>query len=193
MDETFRALQAKWDTRYRANPALPSPIPVLADNVHLLPHQGTALDLACGLGANALLLARRGLQTTACDASAEAIARLRDASAQLPLHAQVCDLAQERLPSAGYDVICVGHFLDRELCPAIAAALRPGGLLYYQTFTTETVDGTGPSDGRFRLRPNELLHLFPGLLVRFYREEGLLGDTALGVRGLAQMVAQRAD
>ncbi len=32
-----------------------------------------------------------------------------------------------------FDVIVVSHLLDRTLAPALVAALRPGGLLYYQT------------------------------------------------------------
>ncbi|MGB5200409.1 MAG: SAM-dependent methyltransferase, partial [Sedimenticolaceae bacterium] len=70
-------------------------------------------------------------------------------------------------------------------------ALRPGGLLFYQTFTRERVDDDGPSTARFRLETNELLRLFPGLILRFYRDEGRVGDTARGFRNYAQMIAQR--
>lgn len=45
------------------------PSQVLLDNSHLLPASGRALDLACGLGANALYLAKRGMTTSAWDLS----------------------------------------------------------------------------------------------------------------------------
>ena len=75
----------------------------------------------------------------------------------------------------------------------MAAALRPGGLLFYQTFILDRVDDSGPRDGPFRLQTNELLQLFPDLIVRFYREEGRIGDIGRGFRNRAQLVAQRRD
>ena len=44
-----------------------------------------ALDLACGLGANALLMASRGLQTQAWDISSEALAKLNAEAQQRQL------------------------------------------------------------------------------------------------------------
>ena len=40
-------------------PGSPKPAQVLSDYAYLLPESGTALDLACGRGGNALFLARR--------------------------------------------------------------------------------------------------------------------------------------
>jgi len=182
----------KWDGRYaEASTGVAPPLEVLAENVHLLPDHGEALDLACGLGGSALLLARRGLSTRAWDISGVAIGALQRRAGDLPLRAEVRDLSAEPLPATAFDVICVGHFLDRALCPEIAAALRPGGLLFYQTYSLERVDESGPGSERFRLARNELLRLFPGLIVRFYRDEGAVGDTRRGFRNRAQLVAQR--
>ncbi len=184
-------LQAKWDTRYAQAHGLPAPLEVLLENAHLLPDAGEALDLACGLGSDALFLARRGLRTRAWDLSPVAVAALNEAAGDLPLEAEARDVVAEPPESGRFDVICVGHFLDRGLCPRIAAALRPGGLLLYQTWTQERVDDSGPGTGRYRLGPNELLRLFPHLVVRFYREEGAVGDARHGFRNQAQLVAQR--
>jgi tellurite methyltransferase len=41
------------------------------------------------------------------------------------------------------------------------------------------------------LDDNELLALFNGLKLRFYREEGVLGDTSKGTRNQAMLVAQK--
>ncbi|HEB99563.1 MAG TPA: SAM-dependent methyltransferase, partial [Thiotrichales bacterium] len=68
-------MAAKWDARYRES-ATAVATEVLVENRHLLPAVGEALDLACGLGGNALLLARHGLRTTAWDLSPVAIERL---------------------------------------------------------------------------------------------------------------------
>jgi tellurite methyltransferase len=193
MTPTNPDLCAKWDQRYRSQdrPALAAA--VLVHNAHLLPTVGRALDLACGLGANALFLARRGLAVAAWDLSPVAIGRLRaDASGQgLILDAQVRDVVADPPDPASFDVILVAHFLDRGLCPAIATALSPGGLLFYQTFTREAVSDLGPPNPAYRLGRNELLGLFPALVVRAYREEGTLGDTRLGLRDLALLVVQR--
>jgi tellurite methyltransferase len=51
------------------------------------------------------------------------------------------------------------------------------------------VDDRGPGNPLFRLAPNELLRLFPGLRVIAYREEGLFGDSAQGLRNEAWLVA----
>lgn len=187
------ALRARWDSRYLEGERTPEPAGVLVENLHLLPASGSALDLACGLGANALLLAERGLTVSAWDLSPVAIERLGSEAQRrgLGLDAQLRDVQGDPPQPASYDLVLVAHFLDRALVPAIAAALRPGGLLFYQTFTREAVSARGPSNPDYRLGANELLGLFPDLKVRFYREEGRLGDLNRGTRDLAQLVAQR--
>jgi len=187
----------RWDARYRSreNPDTPVACAVLQDNLHLLPARGRALDLACGRGGNALLLARHGLETHAWDFSAEAIEILSRHVQGLGLRiiAELRDVSEQPPPANRFDVIAVSHFLDRPVCGAIAAALRPGGLLYYQTFTTERVTDNGPSNPDYRLAPNELLRLFPGLRVVFYREEGRLGNTGQGFRDRAQFIGLRSE
>ena len=185
----------KWDQRYRTAEGFPETALVLREYPHLLPPAGRALDLACGLGASALWLAERGFRVKAWDLSAVAIARLsalaRDRG--LSLEAAVRDVIAEPPPPGCFDLILVAHFLDRGLAPAIAAALRPGGVLFYQTFSRESVSSCGPSDPAYRLAPNELLRLFPNLIVRAYRDEGRLGEITRGIRDLALLVAQMPD
>ncbi len=184
-------LRDKWDARYAQAELSPVPLEVLAENAHLLPGDGDALDLASGLGGSALFLAARGLHTQAWDLSPVATERLRRLADGLPLRARVRDVVALPPSPGRFDVICVGHFLDRPLCRSIAAALRPGGLLFYQTFTRERVDDSGPGNPCFRLGRNELLRLFADLDLCFYREEGTIGDPGHGFRNRAQLVAQR--
>jgi len=184
-------LRGKWDRRYEQAQSVPCAIEVLVENSHLLPSRGTALDLACGLGGSGLFLAERGLQTWAWDLSPVAIEALERRAAGFPLNAETRDVINSPPEPGRFDVICVGHFLDRELCKHIAAALKPGGMLFYQTFGLERVDETGPGNARYRLATNELLELFPDLTVRFYREEGHAGDGSRGFRNRVQLVAEQ--
>lgn len=187
-------LQQKWDERYQniqigVNPAAQ----VLIENQHLLPTTGLALDLACGSGANAILLARRGLQTHAWDLSPTVIEKVNQYATRhkLDIHAAVHDVTVTSLTPESLDVIVVSHFLERSLCPAITKALKPGGLLFYQTFIRDRVDTTGPGNPEFRLASNELLRLFEGLRVLVYREEGTVGDQTRGFRNEAWLVGMQ--
>ncbi len=187
-------LAAKWDDRYREG-GLPGAARVLAENSHLLPASGEALDLACGLGGNALLLAQAGLRTQAWDISPVAIERLNAAAstAGLPLNAVVRDALAAPPAPLSFDVIVVSRFLARDLCPALLAALRPGGLLFYQTFSRDKAVPGGPSNPDFLLAENELLQLFTGLRLRIYREEGCIGDVQHGLRNEVLLLAQKTD
>ena len=189
-------LRAKWDERHGDPGKGPSTAKVLAENLHLLPASGQALELACGLGGNALALAARGLEVSAWDLSPVAIRRLREfaASAGLSnLRAEVRDVEEAPPAPESFDVIVVSYYLERSLTPGLIAALRPGGLIFYQTFTRIAVSQEGPSNPIFRLSDNELLRLFDSLRVRVYREENRLGDLRLGTRDVAMLVAQRWD
>lgn len=186
--------QRRWNRRWaKRSYAESAPIEVLTRYAHLLPSGGTSLDLACGLGCNALYLAERGFASHAWDYSEVAIERVRGEAARrgVVVEGAVCDLARDPLPRDAFDVIVVARFLERELCAPIAAALRPGGLLYYQSFVRERVNPIGPDDVAFRFAVNELLRLFPGLWVRAFHDEGRVGDTARGIRDESLLVAQR--
>ncbi|MEF8792434.1 class I SAM-dependent methyltransferase [Thiohalorhabdus sp.] len=183
-----------WEDRYRdASVADADPAAVLAENDHLLPAGGRALDVACGLGGNAVYLARAGFDVVAWDSSETAIAKLA-AFAQdrgLSLTAEVRDVVAAPPEAAGYDVIAVSRFLERELAPALITALRPGGVLLYQTFNRTRLSDRGPGSRRFRLADNELLDLFDPLRIRVYREEDRIGDLSRGWRDEAQLVAHK--
>ncbi|MGD8710590.1 MAG: methyltransferase domain-containing protein [Ectothiorhodospiraceae bacterium] len=183
-----------WEKRYGGADAAPAqPARVLREFSHLLPEAGVALDLACGRGGNAVYLARRGLDVQAWDYSENAIRGLRTAASEpgLVLEAAVRDVVREPPAVCSFDVIVVSRFLERSLAPAIVKALRPDGLLFYQTFIRDAVGQGGPRKPDFRLGTNELLQLFASLTVLVYREEGTRGDTTEGFRDEAMLVAAR--
>jgi len=188
----------KWNERYQAKgqtagAANLSPVYVLHKFQHLLPVEGLALDLASGLGANALFLAQHNLQTHAWDISSVAIKKLNAIakSLDLNLNTEVRDVVARPPEENSFDVIVVSHFLDRQIMPDIIAALRQNGLLFYQTFTKARTQESGPSSNKYRLGKNELLSLCEDLDVIVYREEGLIGNTESGFRNEALFVGQR--
>lgn len=190
------SLLEKWNQRHTDPTHEPDAAEVLSQHRHLLPTHGLALDLACGLGGNALLMARSGLDVAAWDLSPVAIERLKgfaDVQGLSNLKPEVRDLNQETLPSNTFDVIVVSYFLERALIPALINALKRGGLIFYQTFTRIAVTQRGPSNPDFRLEDNELLKLFSPLALRIYREENLLGDLSRGTRDVAMIVAEKAN
>lgn len=184
----------KWNARYLgADVAAARASRVLEENAHLLPAQGRALDLACGLGGNARFLAEQGLETRAWDVSTVAVEKLnayaRDL--ELPLVAETRDVERKPPRPDAFDVIVVSHFLERTLAGPLSRSLCRGGLLYYQTFTDERVDDVGPKRSGYRLQPNELLRMFSSLRILVYREEGRIGDLSRGFRNEALLVGMR--
>ncbi|RRJ82585.1 class I SAM-dependent methyltransferase [Aestuariirhabdus litorea] len=180
----------KWDQKYQQAQSAGEACELLANNLHLLPPQGSALDLACGLGANALLLHQQGLSVEAWDLSAVALGRLDEFSAGL-ISTRRIDLEVDTPPLLNFDVIVVAHYLYRPVCHWIQSALNPGGVLFFQTWHQHKRSPKGPSNPEYLLAPGELLRLFPQLEVRFYREEDRCGDLSRGQRDFAQLIAQK--
>jgi SAM-dependent methyltransferase len=185
--------QDKWNQRFE-NATEPGPAAmVVSNNLHLLPARGRSLDLACGIAGNGLLLAQHSLDSCLWDISSVALQRQQNwaSERQLPVTVLQRDCEAEPPEVASFDVICVAHFLHRPLCEHLSAALKPGGLLFYQTFCANKLDPIGPSSPEFLLGEGELPRLFPGLHVRFYREDGRCGDLDEGERNRALMVAEK--
>jgi len=186
-------MPGKWDIKYTAATEPGLAAEVLTENLHLLPSSGRALDVACGLGANALQLARCNLDVDAWDSSVAAIGKLKSFAADrgLAVNAIVSDIAPLLTGSSRWDVIVISHFLDRSFCSKVPEILNPGGLLFYQTFTRTRVDDNGPGNPDYLLGENELLALFPSFNIRYFRDEGLQGNTLEGKRGKSFLVAQK--
>lgn len=188
------ALQSKWDTIYSNHTGLIEASELLQNNRHLLPATGKALDLACGLGGNALLMADHGLLVDAWDISSVALTKLQKQadSLQLSIATRQCEISPKILPHNYYDVIVISRFLDRSLCNAIMDALTPEGLLFYQTFTRDKLDQLGPSNPNYLLERNELLALFAPLSLVYYQECARIGDLRHGNRNEAYFIGQKS-
>ncbi|MGH7261278.1 MAG: dihydroneopterin aldolase [Nitrospiraceae bacterium] len=155
----------------------PRPAQFLKDHVHLLP-AGRVLDVACGRGRNALFLAAQGYTVDAVDRDEQALAEAAATAVQRGL-ASVTVRAVELedpahppdIPSACYDAVLVLFYLYRPLFPALLRALKPGGVLLYETFLIDNhLRHRHPRRQEFCLAHNELLHLATGLRVLHYDE-----------------------
>ena len=161
----------------------------LVEHAALLPTAGDALDVACGRGRHALWVASRGLRVRAVDRDAAAIAELRQEASRrgVALVADVLDL-EAGTTSFGrdaYDLIVVAHYLHRPLFPALRDALRPGGVLVYETFTEAQARRGRPTNPAFLLAPGELERLVSPLEILESREGEFDG------RDVASLIARR--
>lgn len=154
-----------------------------------MPH-GDVLDVACGGGRNARLFLERGDTVFGIDRSRESLLRARETLGSLgPLHLAQADLEEMPLPRSRFDVIVNVRYLQRSLVPAMCAALRPGGMLAFETFLVEQLALGHPRNPDFVLQHGELRELFGDLRVLHY-EEGRFGDGAAEAF-LARLLAQR--
>ncbi len=187
----------KWDATYlnnnHGNNLDAEPCKVLKEFPHLLPKQGRALDLACGLAANAFFLSSLGLEVDAVDISSVAINGINHAAQEkhLPVSGILRDIETDGLPNRHYNVIVVSNFLYRDLMPQIIDHLEKDGVLFYQTWISNKVTKTGPQNPKFLLNQGELLEHFRSLTILHYREEGKVGDTSTGFRNQASIIAVR--
>lgn len=169
----------KWDAKYAAadinSPA--KPCFVLQQHSRLLPFKGKALELACGLGGNARFLAQCGLKTSAWDISDNALTVLNNWASinQLPIEPVIVDLDQMLFPYAQFDIIVVSRYLNRQQFSEIANALKPNGLLYYQTFLAPVQDNA-PRNPDFYIHSGEFNRSWPNLKTEVYGEGWLQSE-----------------
>lgn len=117
---------------------------------------GEVLDLACGSGRHARLLAGRGHPVLALDRDPAALAL-----AQAPgVQTMAFDLEQGApwpFAPRRFAGIVVTHYLHRPILPALFDSLGDGGVLIYETFAEGNAQFGKPSRPDFLLRPGELL------------------------------------
>jgi SAM-dependent methyltransferase len=127
-EQHYGAAERVWSGRANAT---------LVDVVQDLP-SGSALDLGCGEGGDAVWLALRGWQVTAVDVSPTALRRAAEHAAQAGVADRVTLERHElgrSFPSGTYDLVCAAFLhspveLPREdVVRQAAAAVAPGGRL----------------------------------------------------------------
>lgn len=135
------------------------------------------LDLACGHGRHARFFAERGACVTAVDRDAAALQSL--ATTQNVI-AECRDIEGDAWPylQDSFDVIIVCNYLWRPTFASVLAAIKPGGVLLYETFMDGNERYGKPSRPDFLLRSNELLTLTRNTFRIVAYEEGDALDAA---------------
>lgn len=192
----MRADRAHWEKRYAgaedgAQSAPTSPPPFLVENADRI--RGRVLDIACGKGRNAVFLARRGNTVEGIDIAFGGLAEVQRFALveNLPIRLIQADLDDFPLPVARYDAVINFRFLNRRLLPSLALALKPGGVLVFETFLIDQRELGHPRNPDFLLRHGELRDAFRSLEHLKY-EEGPF-DLPDGRAYLARLVGRRRD
>ena len=144
---------------------------------------GRVLDVAAGSGRHTAFLLELGFHVTAVDRRTEGLLDLGGARCTvraLDLEANPPDAALAPL-GTGFDGIVVTNYLHRPLFPWLIAALAPGGVLIYETFSQGNERFGHPRNPAFLLRTGELLEAFAGLTVVAF-EQGEVAHPTPGVR-----------
>lgn len=172
--------RARWEDRHRARPERGAPSPFVdrhaAGVARRLPG-APALDVACGSGRHALLLAQHGLRTIALDHAAPACHRLSEEDGRI--RTVVADAAALPFRATTFALVVQTRFLDRAIVPELMHLLVPGGVLVIETFLVAQHVATGHPRREFCLEPGELEALCRSTAVTvevLERQEGPVGE-----------------
>ena len=168
----------RWDARYadgRAPSFEPHPLAVRA--LAVPPPAGPVAELASGPSGSALLAAAAGRQVTAVDISGVALGMLAREAARRGLAGLVtlveADLAEWRPAAAGYALVLCTGFWDRAVFAAAATAVRPGGVIGWEAFTTAAHQARAGLPAAWCLASGEPASLLPAGFV-------VLGECDIG-------------
>ncbi len=176
-----------------------TPSPFLVKHAQHIP-QGRVLDLACGAGRHAIHLAKQGYEVVGLDRNSEALALLLQTAQDqhLPnLAVRELDLETDvdNPPSLGeneFTGVVVFNYLHRPIFPKIIHALKPGGILIYETFLIDNHHHyQHPRRKEFCLDYNELLSLVHELRVLHYDEGQHPDQAGQNTPFTARLVAQK--
>ena len=181
----------RWEERYRSGDALAAG----AASAFLVAHAGLiagrVLDVAAGAGRNALFLARRGHVVEAVDIARTGLQMARAAARAEGLSVSVvqADLQTFPLPRERYDAAVNIRYLQRSLFAPLQRAVRPGGIILFETFLIDQQRLGHHGNADFLLRRGELRAAFAACELVLY-EEGQF-ETGGQPAYLARMIARR--
>jgi SAM-dependent methyltransferase len=149
---------------------------------------GSIVDLACGKGRNGLYLACLGLPVVFWDVNEEALRVVSERAAELGVPAPTRRIDLETGASPFGDGALAGavvvNYLHRPLFGPLKAALKPGGVVIYETFTTDQARFGKPTNPDFLLRHGELAERFADFEI-VASWEGELGEPRRAVARIA--------
>jgi SAM-dependent methyltransferase len=152
---------------------------------------GSAIDLACGAGRNAIYLAELGWTVAAVDGSTSAIEMVqqRSQARDIRIHTAVADLTAPafHLEPNAFDLIVIAYYLQRDLFPKAKLAARPGGVV----LAIAHIPDPGDKWTAKRAKPGELHEIFADWEI-LHDYEGPSRDPAHR-RPVAEIVARRPE
>jgi SAM-dependent methyltransferase len=159
--------RTRWTERHREQTATKPPSPFVADALARLgaPEPGAlALDVACGQGRHALLLAEHGYHVIALDWALPALTTLAHTARERALRVSclAADAATCPIPRDHFAVVLATNFLERSLLPILRAAVAPGGTLLLETFLAGQERHGHPTNPDYLLHRGELAALVAG-------------------------------
>jgi len=166
--------QSRSDVSFKPHPILHKLQELVSDDALVSP-KGLALDMACGRGQNAIVLAGIGFHVIGVDISQVALDVASAEALQHGLSGQVrfelVDLDDFALQPNFYDLICVTRFLDRRLLSEIRTSLKPEGYVVYATRHLGALKVFPDAKIDYLLEKEELLDYFSGWQVLHYHED----------------------
>jgi SAM-dependent methyltransferase len=165
----------RWNEKWRERLAdgYDEPSRFLVSEVRALA-PGRALDLACGMGRNAIWLAERGWDVTAVDYSEVALAEAKRRAAARGVEVEwiLADVTEWAPEAGAFDLVCVFYLqlpaAERRVVLAQAArAVAPHGIaLVVGHDLRNLTDGWGgPSSPDVLFTPDDVAAELPGLVV----------------------------
>lgn len=142
----------RWDEKYQNNQIPDTPIPLIIDYAPLAAGR-QALDIACGMGRHSKYLASLGFEVDALDISGVALEQLKEVP---HVHTKEVDFDTYTLPEEKYDLIVCTYYLERRLFPQMIEALKPNGMILFETFLDHPENERAPSNPAFMLKKGEL-------------------------------------
>ena len=182
----------KWNQRYaEGSYHKNNPVTLVEEWLPGLP-VGRALDVACGAGRNAILLAQAGYQVDAIDISREGLNLARQNAENLGLSINWIeqDLDQAYRFDTDYDLIIVMWDVNLGLISRLCDCLVPGGYLICQEHLVTDREVIGPTSLKYRVAAGELREAVSGVDVLLY-EESIETNTEGGQLASARMVVKK--
>ncbi len=211
--DKYQEVITRWDKQFAESDPEKwrRPSRFLVENIHLFKDvvgkgdsgrkQALALDIAAGPCRNGVFLVEEGFVVDAVDNSktglkmAADFAQERGEGVVSNLNLIEADLDDFVIKPDIYDLIINFYYLNRGLLEGMAAGLKTGGYLVFETFTRDHKGFKKTSNPNNYLGPNELLELVLGISderlfhILYYREGALFEEGLM--RSAAQLIARK--
>ena len=209
--DNYQEKITRWDKQFSESDPKKwrKPSRFLVENIHLFKDvagkdgsgRKVALDIAAGPCRNGVFLVEEGFVVDAVDNSktglkmAADFAQERGEGVVSNLNLIEADLDDFAIKPDVYDLIINFYYLNRGLLKGMAAGLKTGGYLVFETFTRDHRGFKETSNPKNYLGPNELLELVLGITekrlfhILYYREGALFQEGLM--RSAAQLIARK--